>query len=67
MQTKEVKHITGDGVETIFTRLYADDGKALTKDDESFWNCIDVLPDEVNDWREVDAPQEDTMEIEENA
>lgn len=64
MQTKEVKHITGDGVETTFTRLFADEGKALTKDGESFWNCIDVLPEEVNDWREVDAPDEPEETIE---
>ena len=59
MRTKEVKHITGDGVETIFARLYADDGKALTKDNEEFWNCIDVLPDEVDGWYEVDAPEQE--------
>lgn len=58
MRTKEVKHITGDGTETTFTRLYADEGKVLTRDDKSFWNCIDVLPEDVSDWREVDAPDE---------
>lgn len=57
MQTKEVKHITGDGVETIFTRLFADDQKVLTKDHQEFWNCIDVLPYEVGLWEEIDEPE----------
>lgn len=64
MRTKEVKHITGDGTETIFTRLFADEGKELTKDTKSFWNCIDVLPEEVNDWHEVDAPKEPEETVE---
>ena len=58
MRSKEVKHITGDGTEQTFTRLYADEGKALTLDGETVWNCVDVPPNEVDQWQEIDAPEE---------
>lgn len=33
MRTKTVKHITGDGTEQTFIRLFSDEGKVLTNDD----------------------------------
>ena len=55
MTTKNVKHIFGDGTEIDYVRLTADEGKVLT-DGASEWNCVDVLPDEVGNWSEIDAP-----------
>ena len=56
MRTKEVKHIAGDGTETTFTRLFAEEGKVLT-DGSAYYNCVDVQS--TDGWREVDAPAED--------
>ena len=55
MTTKNVKHILGDGTEIDYVRLTADEGKVLT-DGTSEWNCVDVLPEEVDKWSEIDAP-----------
>lgn len=54
MRTKEVKHIAGDGTETTFTRLFADEGKVLTNGTD-FYNCVDVLS--ADGWREVDEDE----------
>ena len=58
MTTKNVKHILGDGTEIDYVRLTADEGKVLT-DGTSEWNCVDVLPEDVGKWSEIDAPSED--------
>lgn len=58
MTTKNVKHIYGDGTEIDYVRLTADEGKALT-DGTSEWNCVDVLPEDVGKWSEIDAPATD--------
>lgn len=55
MTTKNVKHILGDGTEIDYVRLTADEGKVLT-DGTSEWNCVDVLPEDVGKWSEIDAP-----------
>ncbi len=55
MTTKNVKHIYGDGTEIAYVRLTADEGKMLT-DGTSEWNCVDVLPEDVGKWSEIDAP-----------
>lgn len=55
MTTKNVKHILGDGTEIDYTRLIADEGKVLT-DGTSEWNCVDVLPKDVDKWSEIDTP-----------
>lgn len=55
MTTKNVKHIYGDGTEIAYVRLAADEGKVLT-DGTSEWNCVDVLPEDVGKWSEIDAP-----------
>lgn len=55
MTTKNVKHIHGDGTEIAYVRLTADEGKVLT-DGTSEWNCVDVLPEDVGKWSEIDAP-----------
>lgn len=58
MTTKNVKHLYGDGTEIDCIRLTADDGKVLT-DGTSEWNCVDVLPEDVGKWSEIDAPATD--------
>ena len=35
--------------------MTADEGKALT-DGTNEWNCVDVLPEDVDKWSEIDAP-----------
>ena len=64
MTTKNVKHIYGDDTEIDYVRLTADEGKVLT--DGAFeWNCVDVPPEDVGKWSEIDAPapeDEDTTE-----
>lgn len=62
MTTKNVKHILGDGAEIDYVRLTADGGKALT-DGTSGWNCVDVLPEDVGKWSEIDAPVLEDDEI----
>lgn len=54
MTEKQVEHVLGNGDVIIKTRLYAGEGKALTNDGETLWNCIDV--DSSEGWYEVDAP-----------
>ena len=58
MTTKNVKHILGDGTEIDYVRLTADGGKVLT-DGTSEWNCVDVLPEDVDKWSEIDTPVPD--------
>ena len=58
MTTKSVKHIYGDGTEIDCVRLTADAGKVLTNGTNE-WNCVDVPPDEVDKWSEIDAPGTD--------
>ena len=60
MTTKNVKHILGDGTEIAYVRLTADDGKVLT-DGTSEWNCVDILPEDVDKWREVDAATDEPI------
>ena len=62
MTTKNVKHIHGDGTEIAYVRLTADEGKVLT-DGTSEWNCVDVLPEDVGKWSEIDAPAPEDDEI----
>ena len=58
MTTKNVKHIRGNGTEIAYVRLTADAGKVLTNGTNE-WNCVDVPPDEVGKWSEIDAPAMD--------
>lgn len=58
MTTKNVKHIYGDGTEIDCVRLTADEGKVLTNGTNE-WNCVDVLPEDVGKWSEIDAPATD--------
>lgn len=62
MITKNVKHIYGDGTETDYVRLTADRNKVLT-DGTNEWNCVDVLPEDVGEWSEIDAPVDGDEEI----
>ena len=65
MITKNVKHIYGDGTEIDYVRLAADDGKVLT-DGTNEWNCVDVMPEDVDKWNEIDAPAPEDDEISDN-
>lgn len=58
MTTKNVKHIYGDDTEIAYVRLIADEGKVLTNGTNE-WNCVDVLPEDVGKWSEIDAPATD--------
>lgn len=58
MTTKNVKHIYGDDTEIDYVRLIADEGKVLTNGTNE-WNCVDVLPEDVGKWSEIDAPVTD--------
>ena len=58
MTTKSVKHIYGDGTEIDCVRLTADEGKVLTNGTNE-WNCVDVPPNEIGKWSEIDAPAAD--------
>ena len=58
MTTKNVKHTYGDGTEIDYVRLIADEGKVLTNGTNE-WNCVDVLPEDVGKWSEIDAPVTD--------
>ncbi len=58
MTTKNVKHIHGNGTEIDCVRLTADEGKVLTNGTNE-WNCVDVPPDEVGKWSEIDASATD--------
>lgn len=62
MTTKNVKHILGAVTEIDYVRLTADEGKVLT-DGTSEWNCVDVLPEDVDKWSEIDAPAPEDEEI----
>ena len=42
----------GDGTEKPKIHLVADEGKALTDNNEDFWHCVDV--DSIDGWVEVD-------------
>lgn len=55
MQTKEIKHIAGNGMEQTLLRLYASNNKVLTKDHTTFWSCVDV--DSIEGWVEVDEEE----------
>ena len=58
MTTKNVKHTYGDDTEIDYVRLIADEGKVLTNGTNE-WNCVDVLPEDVGKWSEIDAPVTD--------
>ena len=62
MTTKNAKHSLGDGTEIDYVRLTADEGKVLT-DGTNEWNCVDVLPEDVGKWSEIDALAPEDYEI----
>ena len=53
---KVINTVNGVAHERIL--LTAAEGKVLT-DGTSEWNCVDVLPEDVGKWSEIDAPSED--------
>lgn len=54
MTTREVTYTYGDGRTEVKTRIYADEGKAVTADGQNFYGSIDV--DSTEGWYEVDDP-----------
>lgn len=62
MTIKTVTRTYGDGTTETRVLLTADEGKALTNDGNTEWNCVDVLPDEVGNWGEIDASVVDDEE-----
>lgn len=63
MTSKIVKHILGNGDEQTYTRLYADERKALT-DGVNIYGCVDVDANDVANWTEIDEPEPDMDEDE---
>lgn len=57
MTIKTVTRTYGDGTTESRILLTADDGKALTNDGETLWNCVETTS--ADGWTEVDAPATD--------
>lgn len=57
MTTKTITNTYGDGRTEEKLLLTADEGKALTNDGVTLWNCVAV--DSAEGWTEVDAPAAD--------
>lgn len=57
MTIKTAKHTYGDGTTESRILLTADEGKALTNDGETLFNCVEVVS--ADGWTEVDAPATD--------
>ena len=58
MTTKNLKHTYAAATQTDYVRLTADEGKVLTNGTNE-WNCVDVLPEDVGKWSEIDTPAMD--------
>ena len=54
MTIKTVKRTFGNGTTETRVLLTADEGKALTNDGETLFNCVEVVS--ADGWTEVDAP-----------
>ena len=57
MTIKTVTRTFGDGTTELRILLTADEGKALTNDGETLFNCVEVVS--ADGWTEVDAPATD--------
>ena len=57
MTIKTVKRTFGNGTTETRVLLTADEGKALTNDGETLFNCVEVVSSD--GWTEVDAPATD--------
>ena len=57
MIIKNVKRTYGNGTTETRVLLTADDGKALTNDGETLFNCVETTS--ADGWTEVDAPAAD--------
>lgn len=57
MIINNVKRTYGNGTTESRILLTADDGKALTNDGETLFNCVEVVS--ADGWTEVDAPATD--------
>lgn len=56
MTTIEKTYHYGNGTNKTMTRIYADEGKAVTQDGETLWKSIDV--ESTDGWYEVDDPDD---------
>lgn len=65
MTTTEKIYHYGNGTTKTMTRIYADEGKAVTQDGKTLWKSIDV--ESTDGWYEVDDPDEDEASIEDIA
>lgn len=63
MKTVEKTYHYGNGTDKTMTRIYADEGKAVTQDGETLWKSIDV--ESTDGWYEVDDPTEEEATDEE--
>lgn len=57
MTIKTVTRTYGNGTTESRILLTADEGKALTNDGETLFNCVEVVS--ADGWTEVDAPATD--------
>lgn len=44
-----------------YVRIVADDGNVLAKDDIIAY-CLDILPEDISSWEEIDEPAPDPIE-----
>ena len=58
MTIKTVTRTYGNGTTESRILLTADEGKVLTNGTNE-WNCVDVLPADVDKWSEIDASATD--------
>lgn len=62
MTIKTVTRTYGNGTTESRILLTADEGKALTNDGETLFNCVEVVS--ADGWTEVDAPGEEISDTE---
>lgn len=59
MRTKNVTYALGNGDTVGMVRMYADEGKMLTRDGYAFFGCADDA--NVDGWYEVDAAEAEAI------
>ena len=59
MTIKTAKHTYGNGTTETRVLLTADEGKALTNDGETLFNCVEVVS--ADGWTEVDAATDEPI------
>ena len=59
MTIKNVTRTYGNGTTELRMLLTADEGKALTNDGETLWNCVETTS--ADGWTEVDAATDEPI------